>query len=83
MPLYRCPCCQNLSLAWDSRSRAFVCTSDSCNEAIRPAEESLALALSTGRVVVNQQWLDRQPISSHCGTSLTPGPTARSDGATS
>jgi hypothetical protein len=72
MPLYRCPCCQNLSLTWDSRSGAFVCTSNSCNEAIRPAD-SLVVPISTGQVAVIQQWLDRQPIRSHCADSLRPG----------
>jgi hypothetical protein len=71
MPLYTCPSCHSFSLTWDSRSKAFLCTNRTCNEAIRPSDdgktsaESLALAISTGRAVVIQQWLDRQPRSSH------------------
>lgn len=66
MPLYTCPSCHCLSLAWDSRAKAFLCTNRSCNEAIGLRDEgattadSLALALSTGRVVVTQQWLNEQ-----------------------
>lgn len=64
MPLYTCPSCQCLSLVWDSRAKAFLCTNRSCNEAIGLCDEggttadSLALALSTGRAVVTQQWLN-------------------------
>jgi hypothetical protein len=66
MPLYTCPSCHCLSLSWDSRSKAFLSTNRSCNEAIWPPSGSdasgnpMALAITTGRVVVTQQWLDQQ-----------------------
>lgn len=66
MPLYTCPFCHGLSLSWDSRSKAFLCINPSCNEAIRPAEEdgdaaqSMAFKISTGRVMVTQEWLNLQ-----------------------
>ncbi len=71
MPLYTCPSCQSLSLTWDSRSKAFLCTNQSCNEAIRPSDDgetpanSLAFAISTGRAVVTQQWLNTQSRKSN------------------
>ena len=69
MPIYMCPSCHCRSLAWDSRSKAFLCSNRSCNEAIFPPESDapgnpMALAITTGRVVVTQQWLDQQGASS-------------------
>ena len=76
MPLYTCPSCQCLSLTWDSRSKAFLCINGSCNEAIRPSDQgetsanSIALAISTGRAVVTQEWLNTQTRKSNHSVCL-------------
>jgi hypothetical protein len=66
MNLYTCPACHCLSLACDSRAKAFLCNNRACNEAIWPPDGTdasgnpMALAITTGRVVVLQHWLDQQ-----------------------
>lgn len=66
MPVYRCPVCGSLSMAWDARAGAFLCLAPTCRAAFRPAPgsrtesgEDLVTALSRGHAVILQSWLDQ------------------------
>lgn len=64
MNIYRCPSCGTLSLIWDARSGSFLCRAKSCNYSADPPsdepEGTAANKISTGRLIVRQEWIDDQ-----------------------
>lgn len=36
MDIFDCPCCQNPSVVWDARAKAFLCRNPECRESFPP-----------------------------------------------
>ena len=65
MDRYECPTCKSTFLAWDARSQAFLCVSESCAASFKPSVQGMraqeaGILISRGQLSIDPEWFARQ-----------------------